>query len=226
MNIEGMGDVLVAQLRENQMVNTIADMYRLDVASLAALERMGAKSAGNILDELEKSKSRPLHNFLFALGIPHVGAVAAKLLSRHFEDVEALSKSTRETLTAIEGIGPVIAESIVDFFANPANRSLLRELDDLAVHPQNTLYRPREADKETGPLAGKTVVFTGSLVEMTRDEAKDLAEAAGAKASSSVSSKTSYVIAGEEAGSKLDKARALGVPVITEKEFLQMAGRG
>lgn len=221
MDIEGVGDVLVRQLREQELVNTISDLYRLDLDTLASLERMGTKSAQNVLDELEKSKTRPLHRFLFGMGIPHVGATAARLLARNFESIDALIPATPEQLTTIEGIGDVMAESIVDFFATPENLQQISELRELGVSLPNPDYSTKPTATD-GPLAGKTVVFTGTLSQMTRDQAKEFAQAAGAKITGSVSKKTDYVVAGEEAGSKLDKARDLGVAVLTESEFLAL----
>lgn len=225
MDIEGLGDVLVRQLRENNLVNSISDLYRLQQEQLAVLERMGAKSAQNVIDELEKSKKRPLHHFLFGLGIPHVGATAAKLLARHFRTVEDLMNAKAEDLQQIEGIGGIMAESITEFFANETNRALLGELRELGLEAPNSLYKEKGAQAE-GAFAGKTFVFTGTLPTLSRDQAKELAEAAGAKASGSVSKKTDYVVAGEEAGSKLDKALQLGVTVLTEAEFLDLLEKG
>jgi len=225
MDIEGVGDVLVSQMRQAEMVNTIADLYRLDVLALSNLERMGAKSAQNILDEVEASKRRPLHNFLFGLGIPHVGSTAAKLLARHFTGIDEIMAATQDQLTAIDGVGAIMAESITDFFATVENREQIGQLRELGLELPNPEYRPpNKRGAAEGVLAGKTLVFTGTLARMTRDEAKEKAEAAGGKASGSVSKKTSYVVAGEEAGSKLDKARDLGVPVLTEDEFLALIG--
>ncbi len=227
MDIEGVGDVLVAQLRQHNLVSTVSDLYRLELAHLASLERMATKSAQNVLDELEKSKVRPLHNFLFGLGIPHVGSTAARLLARHFETIENLAGASAEDLLAIDGVGGVMAESIIDFFANEENQKQIKELRELGVALPNPEYRAAAAGPaEEGPLTGMTLVFTGTLTRMTRDEAKEKAEAAGGKATGSVSKKTSYVVAGEEAGSKLDKALALGVSVLTEDEFLELIGEG
>src|SRR5262249_18372102 len=146
---------------------------------------------------------RPLHNFLFALGIRHVGTSSAKLLARRFETIGALISASAEEITDIEGVGPIMAESIAEFFATDANRNLIAELQALGLQSPNALYVPAgAAATESGALAGKTVVFTGTLTKMTRDQAKEMAEAAGAKTSGSVSKKTSYVVAGEEAGSK------------------------
>lgn len=221
MDIEGMGDVLITQLRHHEMVNTVADLYRLELDDLASLERMGTRSAQNVLDELEASKTRPLQHFLFGLGIPHVGSTAARVLARSFRDIDELAAADMDRLTTINGIGAIMAESIIDFFENEENREQIRQLRELGLQLPNDQFRESTASAD-GPLVGKTFVFTGTLEQLTREKAKELAEAAGAKAAGSVSKKTSFVVAGEEAGSKLDKARQLGVPVITEAEFLQM----
>ncbi|MGI8907452.1 MAG: NAD-dependent DNA ligase LigA [Candidatus Sumerlaeaceae bacterium] len=225
MDIEGLGDVIVRQLTEHGLVRNIADLYRLTLEQLAGIERMGTKSAQNILKEIESSKQRPLHHFLFALGIRHVGTSAAKLLARRFENVERIISASVEELTSIDGVGPVMAESIAEFFATEANRSLLLELQALGLQLPNLVYQPAGQVAMAGALAGKTIVFTGTLTQMSRDQAKELAEAAGAKASGSVSKKTSYVVAGDEAGSKLDKARELGISVLTESEFLKLISK-
>ncbi len=222
MDIEGLGDALVTQIRQHNMVNTVADLYRLTATQLATLERMGTKSAQNVIDELEASKTRPLHHFIFGLGIPHVGATAARVLARNFTTIDDLMAATAQQLTAIDGIGDIMAESIIDFFDNDENRQQIAELRQLGLQLPNPEFR---AGKSTeGPLAGMTIVFTGTLEKMTRDQAKEKAEAAGGKASGSVSKKTSYVVAGHEAGSKRDKAATLGVPIITEDEFLKLIG--
>lgn len=229
MDIEGFGDVIITQLTSQEMVRSVADLYRLNTDQLAGLERSGKKKAQNLLDQLEISKSRPLHHFLFALGIRHVGTTAARLLARRFSTVDELARATEEELTAIEGVGGIMAHSIRAWFTREGNLRLLAELKEIGIDPPNPLYKePGSAAGEgaAGPLAGKTVVFTGTLTRMTRDRAKELAEAAGAKVSGSVSKKTSFLIAGEEAGSKLDKARELGVQVLTEDEFLEMSGGG
>ncbi len=227
MDIEGVGDVLVAQLRQHNLVSTVSDLYQLKLADLASLERMATKSAQNVLDELERSKARPLHNFLFGLGIPHVGSTAARLLARNFPTIDDLLAAPAENLTAIDGVGAIMAESIIDFFANEENQKQIKELRDLGLTLPNSEFKAAStAPAADGPLTGKTLVFTGTLVRMTRDEAKEKAEAAGGKATGSVSKKTSYVVAGEEAGSKLDKALALGVPVLTEDEFLDLISKG
>jgi len=223
MDIEGLGEVLVSQLTAAGLVHKLSDLYRLTIEQLMQLDRMGRKSAENLLGQIEKSKARPLHQYLFGLGIRHVGTTAGKLLARRFESISHLQAATQEELTQIEGVGAIMAESIHDFFQNDENRALLQELTNLGVQPPNPQYRaPGAAPAGDGALNAKTVVFTGTLTRMTRDEAREKAEAAGAKVSGSVSKKTTYVVAGEEAGSKLDKARELGVRVLTEDEFLAL----
>jgi DNA ligase (NAD+) len=222
MDIEGLGDVIMGQLTEAGLVHNIADLYRLTLEQLSGLERMGTKSAQNILNELESSKQRPLSNFVFALGIPHVGTTAAKLLARRYETLDQIVSAGADQLTAISGVGPIMAKSIADFFGTEANRDLIGQLKVLGLDPPNPAYKPVDAAAVGGALAGKTIVFTGTLTQMTRDQAKEMAEAAGARTSGSVSKKTSYVVAGEEAGSKLDQARELGVTVLTEEDFLTM----
>lgn len=225
MDIEGFGDVLVQKLVDQGVVRTIADVYDLNEAALTELERMGKKSAENLLREIEQSKQRPLHNFLFALGIRHVGSSGARLLAQRYESIQALENASKEELSEIEGIGPVMAESIYDFFHTEGNRELVERLKAAGLQMPNTLYRARatlEGEAST-PFSGKTVVFTGGLSTLSREEAKEKVLALGGKASGSVSKKTDFVVAGEDAGSKLDKARQLGVKVLSEEEFLEMA---
>jgi DNA ligase (NAD+) len=226
MDIEGLGDVLVNQLVDAGMVRDIADLYRLDAQKLAGLERMGAKSAQNVVDEVEASKERPLHHFLFALGVRQIGMSGAKLLARRYETLEAIIEAPREELTGIDGFGEIMAESVLEFFRTAVNRELITRLREAGVKAPNALFRgvAKGAPEGDSPFAGKTVVLTGTLAGMTRDEAKERIEALGGKVTGSVSAKTSLVVAGEEAGSKLDKARALNVPVVGEKEFLGMLG--
>ncbi len=220
MDIEGLGDVLVNQLCDAGLVHDIADLYGLDPARVAALERMGEKSAQNVVAEVEKSKERALHQFLFALGIRHIGTTAAKVLARRFATVDDLVAAPVEQLSAVEGVGPVMADSIRDFFRTPRNMDLIARLRAAGLRLPNPLHAEASAQPVDSPFAGKTVVLTGTLASMGREEAKARIEALGGKCAGSVSKKTAMVIAGEEAGSKLDKARELGVPVIGEGEFL------
>lgn len=215
MDIEGLGDKLVDQLVDGGIVTSLPGLYKLGVAKLAALERMGEKSAQNLFDALQKSKTTTLPRFLYALGIRHVGETTAKDLAKHFGNMDALMAATEEQLLAVKDVGPVVAKSIAAFFAEPHNREVVEQLMAAGVDYPKTDGAASEPQGPQ-PLAGKTLVLTGTLPTLSRDEAKALIEAAGGKVSGSVSKKTSYVVAGEEAGSKLDKARELGVTVLDE----------
>lgn len=218
MDIEGLGDKLVDQLVDGNVVRSLPDLYRLRLDDLASLDRMAEKSAQNVLDALEKSKSTTLNRFLFGLGIRHVGEATAKDLARHFGTLDAIMAASVEQLLEVRDVGPVVAESIHTFFAQPHNREVVQQLRACGVHWEEGA----PAEKAPQILAGKTVVLTGTLPTMGRDEAKELLEAAGAKVSGSVSKKTSYVVAGAEAGSKLAKAQELGVPVLDEAGILAL----
>jgi DNA ligase (NAD+) len=218
MDIEGLGEKLVDQLVDGGLVRTAADLYRLDVARLAALERMADKSAANVAAAIEKSKATTLPRFIFGLGIRHVGEATAKELARHFGSLDALAAADEAALQQAQDVGPVLAESIARFFAEPHNREVIRALRAAGV-------RWREAAPQraaAGPLAGRTLVLTGTLPDLTRDEAKARIEAAGGKVAGSVSRKTDYVVAGAEAGSKLEKARELGIPILDEGGLLAL----
>ncbi len=213
MNIEGMGDALVNQLTDRGLVKNVADIYKLTKADLLALERMGDKSAQNVLDEIEASKKLPLERVIFGLGIRFVGERTAQFLAEHFGSMDALLNAGEEELQQVNEVGPRIARSIVEFFQEPKNRALIGQLERLGL----TLVGER---KQRGTrLAGKTFVLTGTLAHFTRDQAKKMIEDAGGRVASSVSRKTDYVVAGADAGSKLDKAKDLGVNVISEKEM-------
>ncbi len=213
MNIDGMGDALVTQLTERGVVKDVADIYKLTKTQLLSLDRMGEKSADNILREIENSKKLPLERVIYGLGIRFVGERTAQFLAEHFGDIVALEKAGEEELQQVEEVGPRIAKSIVEFFAEPKNRELVEELRAAGL----TLKGKK---KERGTkLASQTFVLTGTLSNYTRDEAKKLIEDAGGKVAGSVSKKTDYVVAGTDAGSKLDKAKELGVAVIDEKEM-------
>jgi DNA ligase (NAD+) len=217
MNIDGMGDALVNQLTERGLVKNVADIYKLTKDDLLSLERMGDKSAQNILDEIENSKKLPLERVIYGLGIRMVGERTAQFLAEHFGSMEALEQAGAEELQNVSEVGPRIAESIVEFFSIPANRKLIERLRDADL----TMTGKK---KERGTkLAGKTFVLTGTLVRYTRDEAKKMIEDAGGKVTGSVSKKTDYVVAGADAGSKLNKAKELGVAVIDEKEMEKLA---
>jgi DNA ligase (NAD+) len=217
MNIDGMGDVLVTQLTDRGLVKNVADIYKLTKNNLLSLERMGDKSAENILDEIKKSKELPLERVIYGLGIRMVGERTAQFLAEHFGSMEALEKASVEDLQDVNEVGPRIAESIVEFFSIAANRKLVGRLREAGL----TLTGQK---KQRGTkLAGKTFVLTGTLAHFTRDEAKKMIEDAGGKVTGSVSKKTDYVVAGADAGSKLDKAKELGVAVIDETAMEKLA---
>ncbi|PUE52866.1 NAD-dependent DNA ligase LigA [Limnohabitans parvus] len=212
MDVDGLGDKLVDQLVDSGQVNTLADLYHLPLDSLANMDRMAEKSAVNLLEALEKSKTTTLGRFLFSLGIRHVGEATAKELARHFGQLDAIMAASEDALLQVADVGPVVAHSIRTFFDQPHNREVVQALRDAGVTwPEGDALAPTEM-----PLAGITVVLTGTLQSMGRDEAKEKLEALGAKVAGSVSKKTHYVVAGAEAGSKLDKAQSLGVPVLDD----------
>ena len=218
MDIEGLGDKLVDQLVDANVIRTLPDLYRLGLTSLIALDRMAEKSAQNVLAALEKSKQTTLPRFLFGLGLRHVGEATAKDLARHFGTLDAIMDASVEQLLQVPDVGPVVAQSLHTFFQQPHNREVVEQLRACGV------TWPEGAPAERAPqvLAGKTVVLTGTLPTLSRDAAKDMLEAAGAKVAGSVSKKTSYVVAGEEAGSKLARAQELGVPVLDEAGMLAL----
>ncbi len=212
LDIEGLGDKLVDQLVDGQIIRSLPDMYRLGLTSLAGLERMADKSARNLLDALDKSRHTTLPRFLFGLGIRHVGEATAKELARHFGRMDAIMDADVEALLQVRDIGPVVAESIHTFFQQAHNREVIEQLRACGVHWEEGAG----SSAEPQVLQGKTLVLTGTLPHWSRDQARERIESAGGKVSGSVSKKTDYVVAGAEAGSKLDKALALGVPVIDE----------
>jgi DNA ligase (NAD+) len=214
MDIEGLGDKLVDQLVDGGIIRMLPELYKLGVAKLAALERMADKSAANLVAALEQSKRTTLARFLYALGIRQVGEATAKDLAAHFGSLDRVMDASEAQLLEVNDVGPVVAQSIHTFFQQPHNREVVEQLRAAGIH-----WSEHEgvAAAEPKPLAGLTVVLTGTLPTLTRDEAKEMLEAAGAKVAGSVSKKTSYVVAGGDAGSKLDKARELGVPVLDEE---------
>jgi DNA ligase (NAD+) len=217
MDIDGMGEVLVEQLVDKGLVKSIADIYDLKAEQLAELERMGEKSAARIMKGIEESRRRPLTRVLNGLGIPFVGERTATILAETFGSLDEIANAGMEDLQAAEEVGPKVAQSIRQFFDEPRNRQLIERLRAHALQ-----FTQEKKAKAGGVLAGKTLVITGTLPSLSREEAKALIEAAGGKATDSVSKKTSYLVAGEAAGSKLDKARKLGIPVIDEAKLREM----
>jgi DNA ligase (NAD+) len=218
MNIEGMGDALVNQLTERGMVKNVADIYKLTKADLLSLERMGDKSAQNVLNEIENSKKLPLERVIFGLGIRFVGERTAQFLAEHFGSMDAIMNASLETLQEVNEVGPRIAASIVEFFAEPRNKDLVKRLEKAGL-----TFTGKKKERGT-KLAGKTFVLTGTLAHYSRDEAKKLIEDAGGKVTGSVTKKTDYVVAGADAGSKLEKAKELEVPIIDEAEMKRLTG--
>jgi DNA ligase (NAD+) len=219
MDIEGLGDKLVDQLVDAGVIRTLPELYKLGIAKLAALERMAEKSASNLVDNLERSKQTTLQRFLYGLGIRHVGEATAKDLARHFGSLDRIMDADVERLLEVNDVGPVVAQSIHTFFQQPHNREVVEQLRAAGVHWEE---HEGVASAASLPLAGKTFVLTGTFPTLSREEAKERLEAAGAKVAGSVSKKTDYVVAGEAAGSKLDKARELGVSVIDEAGMLDL----
>ena len=220
-DIEGGGEALAALLVKSNLVRDVADLYELKLEAVVALERMGKKSAKNFLDALAASKARDLWRLLFGLGILHVGAGVAKSLARHFPTLDNIFAASAEQLTEAEDIGEVIAQSLVNWHGEARNQKLIERLRAAGLNFKSELYQPAA---EAGPLAGKTFVLTGTLPTLKREEAAAKIETLGGKVSGSVSKKTDFVLAGDEAGSKLDKAQKLGVKIISEAEFLKMSG--
>jgi DNA ligase (NAD+) len=220
MNIEGMGDALVNQLTDRKLVTNVADIYGLTKPDLLSLERMGDKSAQNVLDEIEASKKLPLERVIYGLGIRFVGERTAQFLAEHFGSMDALIKASQAELQEVNEVGPRIAQSIVEFFQEPRNRELVEQLRKAGLR-----FTGKKKDRGTR-LAGKTFVLTGTLAHFTRDQAKAMIEDAGGRVSGSVSKKTDYVVAGEDAGSKLEKAKELGVKVIGEEEIRRLVSSG
>jgi len=224
LRIEGLGYALAEQLIAKKMIRDVADLYRLKLDDLASLERMAAKSASNVLSQIEASKSRDLWRLIYGLGIRHVGERTAGILARQFESIERLGQATVEELDEVHEIGLTMAQSIRDWFDDPGNKDLCRRLGEAGVRTESEEQPGRGGKRADERFAGKQFVLTGSLPGMTRDEARALIETSGGRVTSSVSKKTNFVVAGAEPGSKLDKAVELGVPVIDEAEFKKMLG--
>ncbi len=220
MDIEGLGDKIVDQLVDLNLVRTPADLYRLGFTALVNMERMGEKSADNLLQSIVQSKKTTLARFIFGLGIRHVGESTAKDLAKHFGDIHVLMDAQMDELLMVNDVGPVVADSIMSFMSEPHNREVIEQLLVSGIEFQ------KEERTTTIDLSGKTFVLTGTLPTLSRDQAKELLEAAGAKVAGSVSQKTSFVVAGSEAGSKLDKANELGIPVLDEAALLSMLNVG
>jgi DNA ligase (NAD+) len=230
MDIEGAGEALIEQLVDRELIKDCSDLYALEDRrdDLLALERMGAKSVDNLLAGIEASKQKPLSKLLAALNIRHVGGTTAELLAEHFghlakddaaDQADGLMEADEEDLLAVDGIGPELAKSVRAFFDSDDGRSLIQRLRSAGVN----MVQPRRAVSAAGPFAGKTVVLTGTLEQLGRKEAQELIKSLGGKSAGSVSKKTDLVIAGAKAGSKLKKARELGIEVIDEAEFLERA---
>jgi DNA ligase (NAD+) len=221
MDIEGLGDKAVEQLVGKDIVKTPADLYRLDLDTVAGLARMGEKSASNLVAAIEKSRNATLARFVYALGIRNVGEATARDLARHFGSLDALMQADEEALQQVPDVGPVVAASIARFFREPHNLDVVQQLRKLGV----SWSEGRGEGAAGRTLSGKTFVVTGTLPHMTRDEAKDLIESRGGKVSGSVSKKTDYVVAGADPGSKYDKAQGLGIKVLDEEGLLELAGK-
>ena len=226
LDVDGLGSKLIEQLVERGLVRSIADLYRLDAALLSSLERMGEKSAANLVAALEQSKQQPWHRQLYGLGIRHIGEVNAKALATTYPSSASLATAEPERIAALHGIGPEISSSLQQWHANPANLALLKELRaiglSLEASATEQTAQVRSEDASSAVLQGKTLVLTGTLPSLSRSEAKALIEAAGGKVSGSVSKKTDYLVAGDAAGSKLTKAESLGVIILDEAQLLEL----
>jgi len=219
MDIDGLGDKIVDQLVDKDLAKDVADLYALKLDELANLERMGEKSAQNLLDEIDKSRQASLQRVIYALGIPFVGERTAELLANRFSSMEELAKAKEEQLYEVAEVGPKVASGILGFFSEPANRNVIKKLEKAGVRPR----MERRAVRST-KFAGKSFVFTGALANRSREEAGELVQQHGGKVSGSVSKKTDYVVVGADPGSKHDKAKELGVTILTEQEFEKLIG--
>jgi len=219
MNIDGLGEKIVDQLVEKRMVKDIADLYSLKVDEVAELERMGEKSAQNLIDEIDGSKKQPLDRLIYALGIQFVGERTGQLLAEDFSSVDELAAASAEELENVPEVGPKVAQSITEFFSEAANRNVIKKLNKAAVRP-----RAEKREVKSNKLEGKSFVFTGGLANRSREEAGALVVENGGKVIGSVSKKTDYVVVGTDPGSKYDKAKELGVTILTEGEFEKLLG--
>ncbi len=235
MDIDGLGPAVIEQLVDSGLVNSPVDLYRLKIEDLYTpkvkrkkgepeivqenkIERMGEKSASNLINAIDKTRNNDLYRFIFALGIRHIGQKAAKLLCEKFPSIDKIVNADIDAISSIDGFGDIMAKSVVEFFALEQTKNLLKEFEEAGVHPKN----PEILEEKDDKFAGLTFVLTGTLPTMKRDEAKQLIEQRGGKVSGSVSKKTSYVVAGEDAGSKLTKAQSLGINIIDQAEFENM----
>jgi DNA ligase (NAD+) len=219
MDIDGLGEKIILQLVSVGLVRDVSDLYRLTEDDLIPLERFAEKSAQNIIKAIQGSKHPPFWRLINALGIRYVGEATAQVLAQHFQNLQALMAADKEELLQVEGVGEQVASSIREYFDNPRNRELLRQLQKAGVREQ------KPETRAAGPLAGKTFVFTGGLARFSREEAKALVTARGGKVSSSVSAKTDYVVAGTAPGSKYARARELGVAILDEAAFEELVQR-
>ena len=217
MNIDGLGENIIDTLLNKKLISNIADIYNLTFEDIASLKKNGTKFASNLINAIENSKQNDLYRLITAFGINHIGSKASKVLAKKFKSLDNLENAKLEELSEIEDIGPIMAESIVDFFSEEQTKDLIKKLKTAGVNTEAKIQE--ELDER---FSGKTFVLTGSLENFTREEAGSIIEKFGGKVSSSVSKKTSYVLAGEEAGSKLTKAQELGIEVLTETKFMEM----
>ena len=220
LDIAGLGDVLVEQLVNAKLVHSVADLYDLTLEQLASLERMGTKSAERVLAGIARSKTLPLPRVINGLGIPFVGERTAQFLAEHFGSLDALRQADEAQLMQAEEVGPKIAQSILRWFAEERNWAVIERLRAAGL-----VFTHQKIDRSGGPLVGLTFVLTGTLPTLSREAAKEMIESAGGKVSGSVSKKTSYLVAGEEAGSKLEKANELGIKILSEADLLPMLGK-
>jgi DNA ligase (NAD+) len=221
MDIDGLGEKIIDQLLEGRLIETVADLYQLDAPALSALDRLGDKSANNLIVAIDKSRKTTLPRFLFALGIREVGEVTARNLAQHFSDLPALMAAEPETLMGVPDVGPTVAKHVHTFFSQPRNLEVISSLIGHGVHWDKVIA----ASEGPQPLQGKTFVVTGTLATLSREEAHARILALGGKATGSVSQKTSYVVVGSDAGSKATKAAQLGIPILDEESFLAMTTR-
>ena len=221
MNIDGLGENIIQQLLDNKLIQNIADIYTLSFEEIASLKKNGKKFAQNLIDSIETSKQNDLYRLITALGIRHVGTKASKILAKKYKNIDNILKAKVEDLSNINDIGPVMANSIVEFFEQEQTKDLIEKLKQAGVN-----MVAQDEEETDNRFEGKTFVLTGSLEKYTRGEASDIIEKFGGKVSGSVSKKTDYLLAGEEAGSKLTKAQSLGIAIITEEQFEEMVSLG